>query len=91
MEELNKIISGLYAKIDNQEKIIRDLQEGNKQLKVKSEVLEENNKLLIKQKTQMYEDLDIAYEKIDKAIEILKLCNSQCSKEVIEILKGDRK
>lgn len=27
MEELNKIISGLYAKIDNQEKIIRELQE----------------------------------------------------------------
>lgn len=26
--------------------------------------------------------------RINKAIELLKLCNSQCSKEVIEILKG---
>lgn len=28
-------------------------------------------------------------KRIDKAIEILKLCNSKCSKEVIEILKGE--
>ena len=27
-------------------------------------------------------------EVIDKAIKILKLCNSQCAKETIEILKG---
>jgi len=27
-------------------------------------------------------------QRIDKAIEILKLCNSQCAKETIEILKG---
>lgn len=27
-------------------------------------------------------------QRIEKAIEVLKLCNSQCSKEVIEILKG---
>jgi hypothetical protein len=26
--------------------------------------------------------------KIDKVIEILKLCDSQCAKEVLEILKG---
>lgn len=25
----------------------------------------------------------------DKAIEVLKLCNSQCAKETIEILKGE--
>jgi len=54
---------------------ITTLQEENKQLKVKSEVLEENNKLLIQQKAQMYEDLDIAYEKIDKAIEYIKTVN----------------
>ena len=29
-------------------------------------------------------------EAINKAIEILKLCNSKCSKEAIEILKGDK-
>ena len=33
MEELNKIINGLYAKIDNQEKIIRELQEEIQDLK----------------------------------------------------------
>lgn len=27
-------------------------------------------------------------ERIEKAIEILKLCNSKCAKETIEILKG---
>ena len=27
------------------------------------------------------------HNRIDKAIEILKLCNSQCAKETIEILK----
>ena len=29
-------------------------------------------------------------EAINKAIEILKLCNSKCSKEAIEILKGNK-
>lgn len=28
--------------------------------------------------------------KIDKVIEIVKLCNTKCSKEVIEILRGER-
>ena len=28
-------------------------------------------------------------QRIDKAIEVLKLCNSKCSKEVIDILKGE--
>ena len=28
-------------------------------------------------------------EVINKAIEILKLCNSQCAKQTIEILRGD--
>ncbi len=38
----------------------------------KCEILEENNELLIQQKHQMYEDLDIAYKKIDNAIEYIK-------------------
>ena len=29
-------------------------------------------------------------ERIDRAIEVLKLCNSECSKEVIEILGGNK-
>ena len=33
-----------------------------------------------------YESLQ---KRINKAIEILKLCNTQCAKETIEILKGD--
>ena len=72
---------------------IEKLEKENKQLKVKSEVLEENNKLLIQQKAQMYEDLDIAYGKIDKAIELIKLniCGGSISnaKELLEIL-GDK-
>ena len=77
--------------------IIYDLQQENKQLKVKSDVLEENNKLLIQQKAQMYEDLDIAYEKIDKATKYIKQYSNtnyldfrQC--EIIELLEilGDK-
>ena len=34
-----------------------------------------------KEDTQKYKEV------IDKAIEILKLCNSQCAKETIDILK----
>ena len=30
-------------------------------------------------------------EQIEKAIEVLKLCNSKCSKEVIDILEGVNK
>ena len=71
-EELQKI----YVKADMQYDALKDtihhLAEENKQLKAKSEVLEENNKLLIQQKAQMYKDLDIAYERIDKAIEYIK-------------------
>lgn len=35
-----------------------------------------------------YENIKLK-QRISKAIEILKLCNSQCSKEVLEIL-GDK-
>lgn len=28
-------------------------------------------------------------QKIDKAVEILKLCNSKCAKETIDILRGN--
>lgn len=30
-------------------------------------------------------------DRIDKAIKVLKLCNSKCSKEVIDILRGEDK
>lgn len=59
----------LYKKLYAQDKIINSQALEIARLKGKSEILEENNKLLIQQKQQMYEDLDIAYDKIDKAIE----------------------
>jgi hypothetical protein len=71
-EELERTIDLEDFNRDKMKDDIHHLYEENKELKVKSEVLEENNKLLIQQKTQMYEDLDIAYERIDKAIEYIK-------------------
>lgn len=73
--KMNMIAS--VQKLDNEDieiiqNYIETIEQENKQLKAKSEVLEENNKLLIQQKAQMYEDLDIAYERIDKAIEYIK-------------------
>lgn len=72
-EEIIRIGSRSYSKtFDEYWNRIMKLEQEKKQLKVKSDVLEENNKLLIQQKAQMYEDLDIAYEKIDKALEYIK-------------------
>ncbi len=36
----------------------------------------------------IYDELKSKQDKINKAIEILKLCNSKCAKETIEILGG---
>jgi hypothetical protein len=62
----------------------------------KCEILEENNELLIQQKYQMYEDLDFAYKKIDKAIEYIRSNEwakdyeiSNCRTHLLEIL-GDK-
>ena len=67
-----KDIEMLNKKLDAQDKIINEQALEIARLKEKSEILEENNKLLIQQKYQMYKDLDIAYDKIDKAIEYIK-------------------
>ena len=72
MKELLFLINELNNKIDAQDKIINEQALEIARLKEKSEILEENNKLLIQQKYQMYKDLDIAYDKIDKAIEYIK-------------------
>ena len=69
---MNKEIELLYKTIEAKDKIINEQALEIARLKGKSEILEENNKLLIQQKQQMYEDLDIAYDKIDKAIEYIK-------------------
>lgn len=80
MEELNKIISGLYAKIDNQEKIIRELQNQNIELKKQVDFQ------LIK--------ISFLIERIDEVIEVLQqpmINYSSCVKaldEIEEILKG---
>lgn len=37
----------------------------------------------------LYDYIMELHERIDKTIEILKLCNSQCAEETIGILKGD--
>ena len=65
--------------------LIIDLQQEIDKLTKKCEILEENNKLLIQQKAQMYEDLDIAYRRIDKAIEYIK---SHC--EIIRYKNYDK-
>ena len=65
----NQLIEELYKTIEAKDNIINNQVLEITRLKGKCEILEENNKLLIQQKAQMYEDLDIAYEKIDKAIE----------------------
>lgn len=76
----NDLINELYSKIDNQEKIIVDLQKNNSGI-----TLEEHVRVL-----NAYQELQDKYNKqkevIDKVIEILKLCNSQCAKETINIL-----
>lgn len=100
---MNKIIEELYDKIDAQDKIINEQALEIARLKSKSEILEENNKLLIQQKQQMYEDLDIAYDKIDKAIEYItteqlytnyqwgKSQYAKILKDLLEILKREDK
>ena len=50
---------------------IIQLQQENKQLKEVIEVLKETNKLLLQQKGQLQEDLDMLDNRIDKAIELL--------------------
>ena len=75
--------------------IIKDyekLQQENQQLKEQVEVYENPDDLTLmfmycgeKAKDKIKE----LQQRIEKAIEVLKLCNSQCAKETIDILKGD--
>lgn len=85
-EYYNQKISELYAVIENQEKIIRDLQSQNQQLK---EHLKAERK-----------DANQVQDRIDKVIEYIeenklngnKISEMLCGSEIIkllEILKGD--
>lgn len=40
-------------------------------------------------KEKLYFENQQLQERINKAIDILKLCNSECAKETINILKGE--
>lgn len=43
----------------------------------------------IEENIKTVETIENLLKRINKAIEILKLCNSECAKETIEILKGE--
>ncbi len=86
---MNKEIELLHNKIDAQDKIINEQALEIAELKRSEEWWQERF-----YGQQVYDDSNriIAKEykkRIDKAIEIVKLCNTKCSKEVIEIL-GDK-
>lgn len=87
-EEYNKKISELYAVIENQEKIIGDLQEKNESLKTRIKTVKRRRK---KQTQKKYK-----YKyRIDKAIEYLKENEEEYGsledneKIILEILKGE--
>lgn len=61
------------------------------QLQNNIKALDKDNKFLQIENKLLKEELQITANKCKQAIEILKLCNSKCSKEVIEILTGDKK
>ena len=61
---------------------------------------QDNNKLYIQELEKRIEEISGANKgyklenkrlrkRIDKAIEVLKLCNSKCAKETIDLLRGE--
>ena len=89
-----------YTYQDNVEKLGIEHQLNLKDKKI--EILEENNKLLLHQKQQLYEDLDMLSERIDKAIEYIEkerakdeednfidLYLDKYENDLLQILKGD--
>ena len=58
-------------------------------LQKKSEILEKNNKLLIQQKSRMYNDLDQITDRIDKAIEYINKHPVNACHNLLNILQGD--
>ncbi len=60
----NDILWKIDAEINKDKRVV--------ELKKKSEILEENNKLLIQQKYEMYAEIDRLNKVIDKAIEYIK-------------------
>lgn len=60
-----------------------------KKLQIKNGKLQVQIERLKLDKEEYYLDYLELHDRIGKAIEILKLCNSKCSKEVIDILRGE--
>lgn len=91
MEELNKIISGLYAKIDNQEKIIRDLQEKSKSTYYITD--DEYIKITESHCSNLQQRINKAIEYIEEnKLNGNKISEMLCGSEIVkllEILKGE--
>lgn len=76
-DELRRLKQELQDLKEYGGEVIGEYEKQVEKLKVEIKLLDDNNNYL--------------NNRIDKAIEILALCNSKCSKEVIEILKGSDK
>jgi len=76
-KEIKEILDGLNVVIKHEGSLELDFKECKKildcitNLQKKSEIIEENNILLIQQKSQMYEDLDKLSGRIDKALDYI--------------------
>ena len=57
--------------------------------KVNPENLNEKARKLFDTVMEICDNRDLYKNRCDKAIEILKLCNSKCAKETINILQGN--
>ena len=101
--ECNKMTIHLdeIKKVCDEKKLLEDkneqLQQENQQLKEEitrlKELNDEKSKLALinhKNASQKEDKIIVLKDRIDKAIQILKLCNSQCAEETIKILKGDK-
>lgn len=97
---MKDIKEGLIARINRQECEIHNLKEANCKLRKGGETLKDTNKLLLQQKQQLQEDLDMLDKRIDRAIAYIKCGKTFDDIEVariidkyenilLEILKGD--
>lgn len=84
-----EMLNELFLKLETGKiEIIEFTRPVEKQFDV-DEIVKEN-KLLKIHLNVMKQDGDDTQDRIDKAIEVLKLCNSKCSKEVVDILRGEK-
>ena len=82
-ETMKDIKDNLIARINRQECEIHNLKEANCKLRKGGETLKDTNKLLLQQKGQLQEDLDMLDKRIDKAIEYIDK-NNLTMREKIE-------